>query len=127
MSDASAMWTAIVDNDYNPVDWLPVFRNDTTPIEVLREKFPMTYKEGNVYYTYTFQDIVEKLPIYIEYKHVRYYLDISRGAKNVSYYAWVNDDSVDDDYLEVFNYDNLIDGVFELLKWCIENKYINKE
>lgn len=63
VSDSSCMWTSIQDKDYNPIDWLPVFRGkDCQSLEVLQNHFPLTYKEGNVYYCYTLDDLLRKIP-----------------------------------------------------------------
>lgn len=128
MSDASCMWCPTYKSngclvDYDTIEEYNVsFRNNTTPIEVLREKFPLTYKEGNVYYTYTLQDILEKLPTYIVKDYTCYSLDIVFGSVKISYYNQYHEE-----YLVSFDCDNLLDGAFEILKWCIENKYINKK
>lgn len=62
-SDASCMWNPINDKDYNPITWIPCFRGeDNVSIDVLREKFPLTYKEGNIFYCYTLNDLINKLP-----------------------------------------------------------------
>ena len=123
MSDASCMFTAVVDNSYNPKSWLITYINNPTPLHILREKYPLHFKEGNVYYTYTLQDILEKLPKFIDYSEDKcYHLDIDFSMNEISYYTYLYDDG-----LVSFDYENLLDGAFELLKWCIENGYINRD
>lgn len=64
MSDASCIWSAITDSEGNVKSWLPIFRGekeDWVSIELMRKEFPVTYKKGNLYYTYTLSDMLKKL------------------------------------------------------------------
>lgn len=109
-SDASCMWTSIVDRDYNPVNWLPCYRGeDNVPLEVLKEKFPLTYKEGNIYYCYTLSDILKKLKRYTLYKRDEYWIEF-----------------IDDDNLiaNTLKGESELECAYKMLKWCKENKYI---
>lgn len=117
-SDASCMWTSIQDKDYNPISWLPVFRGeDRVTIDVLKIKFPLTYKEGNVYYCYTLGDLIKKLPDCLD----DYELRISNGA--VWYESTLNG-SISND-LVCFTEEKLISSVFNMIKWLKLNNYEN--
>lgn len=117
-SDASCMWTSIQDKDYNPISWLPVFRGeDRVTIDVLRIKFPLTYKEGNVYYCYTLGDLIKKLPEFVtDEDGIRYKLIMNH--KEVSYYSFGSDV-----YLTSVESDNILNNLFEIIKWLKLNNY----
>lgn len=122
-SDSSCMWTSIQDKDYNPVNWLPVFRADKTPIEVLRKEFPLTYKEGNIYYCYTLTDILKKLPNTIkEYAGLQMWKDMY----NEYHFQYICETPHLGNYYQSPDFDNtsILDAAFLMLKWCIKNKYI---
>ena len=62
-SDASCIWHSYTDANYNPISWMPIFRGEEMlSIEEMRKAFPHTYKEGNLCYAYTLQDILKILP-----------------------------------------------------------------
>ena len=74
---------------------------------------------------YTLQDVLDALPIEIKYKDKRCWLCIELADEMIGYYyenarfehRWV--------FYEVVMIDeSLIDAVYELLVWCIENKFV---
>lgn len=99
-SNASCMWVSIQDKDYKPIKWLPVFRGeDRESIEVLRHSFPHTCQEGNIYYCYTLNDILNILPNY----SISYLLGVYKITVKIE---------GQDNIMEGFT---LIDTVFNLL------------
>lgn len=76
------------------------------------------------YPTYTLQDILDKLPHYLNpfpSKQILFAWMIERDT-----IAYRNVESVDD-CLKHFTDNSLIDAAYEMLCWCIENRYIKKE
>ena len=74
--------------------------------------------------TYTLQDILDKLPHYLNpfpSKQILFAWMIERDT-----IAYRNVESVDD-CLKHFTDNSLIDAAYEMLCWCIENGYIKKE
>lgn len=117
-SDASCMWTSIQDKDHNPISWLPTFRGeDKVTIDVLRIKFPLTYKEGNVYYCYTLGDLIKKLPNIIRDENGDGYLLIMEPDE-VSYYSFDKEA-----YLKIIMGVNTLDTLFKMIKWLKINNY----
>lgn len=119
MSNASCMWVSDVDKDYNPATWKVMARQDGTTIEEYRAKFPMSFKEGNVFYTYTLQNILEMLPNTIEWKGKTYWFAVfinALGNKTIAYRdseSWA---------LQFSSFS--INGAFKMLKWCKVNGLI---
>lgn len=74
--------------------------------------------------TYTLQDILDKLPHYLNpfpSKQILFAWMIEKDA-----IAYRNVEDIDD-CLKHFTDDLLIDAAYEVLCWCIENGYIGKE
>lgn len=74
--------------------------------------------------TFTLQDILEMLPPSVQGEPIdefetSYSLNIDFSSKEISYYDYIWDRE-----LISFEYDNLLYGAFQMLKWCKENKYI---
>lgn len=109
-SDATCMWTSIQNEDYEPIRWLPVFRGDAKqPIEVMRENFPLTYKDGNIYYAYTLLDLLSKFKI-------GYTLDWSGDE-----YTFINTD--DDGNIIIGHGDTVLDAIYDAFKKTFCQKY----
>lgn len=73
--------------------------------------------------TYTLQDILDKLPHYLNpfpSKQILFAWMIERDT-----IAYRNVESVDD-CLKHFTDNSLIDAAYEMLCWCVENRYIKK-
>lgn len=73
---------------------------------------------------FTLQDILDKLPHYLNpfpSKQILFAWMIERDT-----IAYRNVEDIDD-CLKHFTDDLLIDAAYEMLCWCIENKYIGKE
>lgn len=74
--------------------------------------------------TYTLQDILDKLPHYLNpfpSKQILFAWMIERDT-----IAYRNVESVDD-CLKHFTDNSLIDAAYEMLCWCVENRYIKKD
>lgn len=74
--------------------------------------------------TYTLQDILDKLPHYLNpfpSKKILFAWMIERDT-----IAYRNVESVDD-CLKHFTDNSLIDAAYEMLCWCVENRYIKKD
>lgn len=75
-------------------------------------------------FRYTTGDIIGKLPKIINLAGYEYQLVISLGS-NVMYFDWITGNT-----LMIFfksSWQSDIDVLFDCLKWCIINKYIEKE
>lgn len=106
-NDASCCWTSINDKDYNPISWMVVWRGkDAIDIEKMRESFPLTCKEGNIYYAYTYEDVIKKLPN--NAVSCRMYDE---------YYIAVTIDSVTKSFIST----SPVDAAYEALVWVMEN------
>lgn len=84
-------------------------------------------KSGDILdFRYTTGDIIEKLPKIINVAGYEYQLVISPGSNvMVMYFDWSTGN-----YLITFcklSWQSDIDVLFDCLKWCIINKYIEKE
>lgn len=119
-SDASCMWTSIQDKEYTPVSWLPVFRGeDRININELREKYPYTYKDGNLHYCYTLSDLIKKLPKYIiDEKSYPYKLVIDAVKNTIGYYY-----DKSGYYLEYMEGNNMLLNIFNMIKYLKIHKY----
>ena len=77
---------------------------------------------------YTLQDVLDAMPASIKHKDFRYYLVYNKSEGFIGYYG------IDFDgnnryarYEELYNFvDGLsvIDAAYEILVWCIENKFV---
>lgn len=121
IDDATCMWTSIQDKDYNPISWLPVFRGkDMISLKTLRYKFPLTYKEGNVFYCYTLNDLIQKLPSTInkdgnEYKM---YIHIDK-FNNISNVMYMNKEAIL--HKEISDSMTIIPAIINMLLWIKNN------
>lgn len=89
------------------MDWFLVFG--------CRSKEELLDTEENIP-AYTLQDVLDALPLGITYERYRYLLVIEK------YYIRYESD---DYHIAVrFGGNNLIDAAYELLCWCIENKFV---
>lgn len=116
-SDASCMWTSIQDKDYNPIRWMPVYRGeDRTALDVLRASFPLTYKEGNIYYCYTISDILRKLPKFIDMYELEL-IPFTESGWQLHYR-----EPRKDEYLVEIQDKNLISVAYRMMIWVAEYK-----
>lgn len=133
-SDASCTWNSIQDKDYKPYDWLPCFRGeDKQTIENLRKAFPLTYQEGNLYYCYTLNDLLKKLPKKLFDNEELDTLGFATAFKLVIYpdneyptieYKRYNDFKVL--HQEGYYGMRLVDAAFNMLKWLKTNNFLDK-
>lgn len=72
-------------------------------------------------FTYTLQDILDKLPKEIKTSTDTYWLTVSYGYDVWCIYYSM---SVGFDYYKEFKSESLLDTAYEMLCWCIENGYI---
>lgn len=76
--------------------------------------------------TFTLQDILDMLPICIEKAGVKYELRIKRmvfDSRKVMYAVLYEEQDYIDWYI-MQSYENLLDSVYEMLLWCIQNGYV---
>ena len=74
---------------------------------------------------YTLQDVLDALPNRI-YDKGAFYLgcyDIMIDEHDICYAKWCGSE-IESTYVEIEIKDNLIDAAYELLVWCIENKFV---
>lgn len=90
--------------------------------DVINEKRDSAFWE--IIPAFTLQDIIDKLPHYLNpfpFKQILFAWMIERDT-----IAYRNVEDIDD-CLKHFTDDLLIDAAYDMLCWCIENKYIGKE
>lgn len=78
------------------------------------------FSEDHVYPAYTLQDILDKLPKRIETEDYEFELYIYYHENGVSVFY----DDGDITQLAFFSKPTLLESAYEMLCWCIENKYI---
>ena len=101
----------------------------------IKEKGGLTYyydSFGNKEYilneiipAYTLQDVLDALPNRI-YDKGAFYLgcyDIMIDEHDICYAKWCGSE-IESTYVEIEIKDNIIDAAYELLVWCIENKFV---
>lgn len=114
-SDASMCWCSFIGNIDE--EWeLEIYE------DVINQKRDSSFWE--IVPTYTLQDILDKLPHYLNpfpSKQILFAWMIERDT-----IAYRNVESVDD-CLKHFTDNSLIDAAYEMLCWCIENGYIKKD
>lgn len=114
-SDASMCWCSFIGNIDE--EWeLEIYE------DVINQKRDSSFWE--IVPTYTLQDILDKLPHYLNpfpSKQILFAWMIERDT-----IAYRNVESVDD-CLKHFTDTSLIDAAYEMLCWCIENGYIKKD
>lgn len=113
-SDASMCWCSFIGNIDE--EWeLEIYEY------VINQKRDSSFWE--IVPTYTLQDILDKLPHYLNpfpSKQILFAWMIERDT-----IAYRNVESVDD-CLKHFTDNSLIDAAYEMLCWCVENRYIKK-
>lgn len=109
-SDASMHWQYLPTAD--------AIINGTDEIEEEPCLFVSQPNMKHEYPSYTLQDILDKLPPVIE-KY--YWLAIRVSAHKGMWYVEYNGRGYT---LSYFYSENLIDAAYEMLCWCIENRYI---
>lgn len=115
-SDASMHWQFLPTADS--------IINGTDEIEEAPCLFVSLPNIKHEYPAFTLQDILDKLPHYLNPfppKQILFAWMIERDT-----IAYRNVEDIDD-CLKHFTDDLLIDAAYEMLCWCIENKYIGKE
>ena len=114
-SDGSMCWCYAL--SYKNAKWeLEIYE------DVINQKRESAFWE--IIPTYTLQDILDKLPHYLNPfppKQILFAWMIERDA-----IAYRNVEDIDD-CLKHFTDDLLIDAAYEMLCWCIENGYVEKE
>ena len=114
-SDGSRCWCYAL--SYKNAKWeLEIYE------DVINQKRESAFWE--IIPTYTLQDILDKLPHYLNPfppKQILFAWMIERDA-----IAYRNVEDIDD-CLKHFTDDLLIDAAYEMLCWCIENGYVEKE
>lgn len=78
------------------------------------------FSEDHVYPAYTLQDILDKLPKRIETEDYEFELYIYYHENGVSVFY----DDGDITQLAFFSKPTLLESAYEMLCWCIENRYI---
>lgn len=114
-SDGSMCWCYAL--SYKNAKWeLEIYE------DVINQKRESAFWE--IIPTHTLQDILDKLPHYLNPfppKQILFAWMIERDA-----IAYRNVEDIDD-CLKHFTDDLLIDAAYEMLCWCIENGYVEKE
>ena len=111
-SDGSMCWCYAL--SYKNAKWeLEIYE------DVINQKRDSAFWE--IIPTYTLQDILDKLPHYLNPFPSKQILFAWMIEKNAIAYRNVEDI---DDCLKHFTDDLLIDAAYEMLCWCIENGYI---
>ena len=78
-----------------------------------------------IVHAYTLQDVLDVLPKRI-YDKGAFYLgcyNIMIDEHEICYVTWCGAE-IESTYVEIEIKDNLIDAAYELLVWCIENKFV---
>ena len=126
------------DEDGNEVDWCNVSFRDGEPIYLDEDDYgwPLSknYLDAETgYYDHSFRencgvftvdDVLKMLPEYITCNGVKYGLTINHEPEDgyeISYYVWGTP------ILEFFAEDTLFEAAYNMLCWCAENGYLNKE
>jgi len=81
------------------------------------------FSEDHIYPAYTLQDILDKLPKRIETEDYEFELYIYYHENGVSVFY----DDGDITQLAFFSKPTLLESAYEMLCWCIENRYIKIE
>lgn len=116
ISKASMYWLRIIRTDTNEVehDWyLGLTKEVPQPVLTIIER------KLEVLPTFTLQDILELLPYKIDERILTITKDILHNK--VQYFVKYED--VGGGASPLFICGNLIDGIYEMLCWCIENNY----
>ena len=116
-SNASAFWC----NPNRHGDWSLEFTDSCGG------KIPQSNEYDEFHPAYTLQDVLDALPNRI-YDKGEFYLgcyDIMIDEHDICYAKWCGSE-IESTYVEIEIKDNLIDAAYELLVWCIENKFVEK-
>ena len=123
-SNASMLYCDLYDEEYILVESKHRFDKEENAILLEGVRNSVIYCK-KVTPAYTLQDVLDALPIEIKYKDKRCWLCIELADEMIGYYyenarfehRWV--------YYEVVMIDeSLIDAVYKLLCWAIENKFV---
>lgn len=123
-SNASMLYCDLYDNEYILVESKHRFDKEENAILLEGVRNSVIYCK-KVTPAYTLQDVLDALPIEIKYKDKRCWLCIELADEMIGYYyenarfehRWV--------YYEVVMIDeSLIDAVYKLLCWAIEQGYV---
>lgn len=113
--------------DYNTMlSWIVDERGKDNPLLCISSE-AVDYVDFSHYClpTYTLQDVLDALPNRI-YDKGAFYLgcyDIMIDEHDICYAKWCGSE-IESTYVEIEIKDNLIDAAYELLVWCIENKFV---
>ena len=113
--------------DYNTVlSWIVDERGKDKPLLCISSE-AVDYVDFSHYClpAYTLQDVLDVLPNRI-YDKGAFYLgcyDIMIDEHNICYAKWCGSE-IESTYVEIEIKDYLIDAAYELLVWCIENKFV---
>ena len=117
-SNASAFWC----NPYRHGDWSLEFTDSCGG------KIPQSNEYDEFHPAYTLQDVLDALPASIKHKDFRYYLVYNKSEGFIGYYRVDFDGN--NRYARCEEFYNGIDGLsvidaaYEILVWCIENKFV---
>ena len=113
--------------DYNTVlSWIVDERGKDKPLLCISSE-AVDYVDFSHYClpAYTLQDVLDVLPNRI-YDKGAFYLgcyDIMIDEHDICYAKWCGSE-IESTYVEIEIKDYLIDAAYELLVWCIENKFV---
>ena len=100
---------------FEDTDWLLKPSSDLNIIGISFKYIP----------AYTLQDVLDALPQSIGgYEEVGYWLQIEQMTRKFDDWRVSYVSVSQDEYLHYFQSTNLIDAAYELLVWCIENKFV---
>ena len=110
--------------DYNTMlSWIVDDRGKDKPLLCISSE-ALDYVDFNHYClpAYTLQDVLDALPEYIYDSTEQYLLEINMFFKYIRYSRF-------NDVLTKRNFDRtpIIDAAYELLVWCIENKFVETD
>lgn len=113
-------WARCVDNNPRAAThygkWVLIKGNNAQTVGLMHWEFISAY---------TLQDVLDALPKEIKPNNTRYFLRIDLADECIYYYY--DDHNFVEQRKKVIGYDGiggLIDAVYELLIWCVENDYV---
>ena len=120
MKETMLYWARCVDNNPRAAThygkWVLIKGNNAQTVGLMYWEFIPAY---------TLQDVLDALPNRI-YNKEEFYLgcyDIMIDEHDICYAKWCGSE-IESTYVEIEIKDNLIDAAYELLVWCIENKFV---
>lgn len=120
LKETMLYWARCVDNNPRAAThygkWVLIKGNNAPTVGFMHWEFIPAY---------TLQDVLDALPNRI-YDKGAFYLgcyDIMIDEHDICYAKWCGSE-IESTYVEIEIKDNLIDAAYELLVWCIENKFV---